>query len=78
MKLLKSVDVDTLMASFLTIYLDERSAVEKALQRTMEDDDKEDLIDFFFYKDEVPLSTSEERYEACHRTSSPQSDSAEL
>lgn len=76
MKLLKSVDVDTLMASFLTIYLDERSPVEKALQRTMEEDDKEDLIGFF-YKDGVPLSTSEERYEACHRTSSPQSDSAE-
>lgn len=47
MKLLKSVDVDTLMASFFTIYLDEISAVEKALQSTMEDDVEEDLLGFF-------------------------------
>ena len=45
---LDSVDVDILMASFLN-YLPplERSAVEKALQGTMEEDDEEDLLELF-------------------------------
>ncbi|KAF3834148.1 hypothetical protein F7725_025352 [Dissostichus mawsoni] len=43
-----SVDVDILMTSFLN-YLSpvERSAVEKALQGTMEESDEEDLLDLF-------------------------------
>ncbi|XP_042073485.1 uncharacterized protein LOC121813664 [Haplochromis burtoni] len=43
-----SVDVDILIASFLN-YLPpvERSAVEKALQGTMDENDEEDLLDFF-------------------------------
>lgn len=43
-----SVDIDTLMTSFLN-YLPpvERSAVEKALQSTMEESDEEDLLDLF-------------------------------
>lgn len=43
-----SVDTDILMSSFLNYLLPtERSAVEKALQGTMEESDEEDLFDLF-------------------------------
>lgn len=43
-----SVDVDILITSFLN-YLPvvERSAVEKALQGTLDENDEDDLLDFF-------------------------------
>ena len=45
---LHSVDVDILMTSFLNYLAPfERSAVEKALQGTMEESDEEDLLDLF-------------------------------
>lgn len=62
-----SADGDILITSFLNYFPPvERSAVEKALQGTMEESDEENLLDLF-YKDRFPLPTSKEQHEACHR-----------